>query len=335
MLSIVRTVVILAVLVLAGAGVVTTDNEVGRTVVLADDGVPDSLTGTTHAHGEGKKGEGGHAVRVAGQEGLVDTDTGEVVNVTRLGQANDGVDENVGLLGPGGANGKLTVSAVHGVASLESNDLLPAELVEVGAELRRSESEIEEVIMLQAVDSLNLATDVELLSNAEEVLDTRVGVIVAAEDLNGLLDLVRPVDIVDGQDSEVVVIARIAQGDASTGLDTKSVDLCLVDVEGNGHGEEDSAGEAVVGNDTVIVGLRHKSFEGGKAAIEDQFEIAKVTLAQNKGRKVLGLGEELVATRAVAREEVLEDATVGRVGHDGCDVCRRATKNANRRKERR
>jgi hypothetical protein len=42
--------------------------------------------------------------------------------------------------------------------------------------------------MLQAVDSLNLATDVELLSNAEEVLDTRVGVIVAAEDLNGLLD---------------------------------------------------------------------------------------------------------------------------------------------------
>ena len=49
-LGIVGAVVVLAVLVLAGTGVVTADDEVCAAVVLADNGVPESLTRTTHAH---------------------------------------------------------------------------------------------------------------------------------------------------------------------------------------------------------------------------------------------------------------------------------------------
>lgn len=138
-LSIVRAVVVLAVLVLSGTGVVTANDEVGGTVVLADDGVPQGLTRATHAHGEGEQGQGGHAVGVTGQKSLVDADASEVIDVTGLGQADDGLDEDVGLLGAGGADRQLTVSAVHGVTGLESDDLLPAELVEVGAKLRGSD----------------------------------------------------------------------------------------------------------------------------------------------------------------------------------------------------
>lgn len=138
-LSIIGTVVVLALLVLTGTGVVTANDEVGSTVVLSDNGVPESLTGTTHSHGEGQKSKGSHAVGVSGQESLVDTDTGEVVNVTGLGETDDGLDQDVGLLGAGGADRQLTVSSVHGVSGLESDDLLPAELVEVSAELRRSD----------------------------------------------------------------------------------------------------------------------------------------------------------------------------------------------------
>lgn len=133
-LRIIRAVVVLAVLVLAGAGVVTADDEVRGAVVLADDGVPQSLTGTAHSHGQRQQGESSHAVGVSGQQSAVDADAGEVVDIARLGQADNGVDEHVGLLRTSSPDRQLTVSAVHGVSGLEGDDLLPAELVEVGSQ---------------------------------------------------------------------------------------------------------------------------------------------------------------------------------------------------------
>lgn len=46
--------------------------------------------------------------------------------------------------------------------------------------------------MLKTVDSLELATNVELLGGGKEVLDTGVSVIVAAKDLLGLVDPAMP-----------------------------------------------------------------------------------------------------------------------------------------------
>jgi hypothetical protein len=117
---------------------ITANNEVCSAVILADNSVPDSLTGSAHAHGKGQETQHGHAVGVAGQQGLVHADAGEVVDVTGLGQANDGVDQHVGLTGAGGADSELAVSTVHGVARLESDDLGPAKLVEVETELSGS-----------------------------------------------------------------------------------------------------------------------------------------------------------------------------------------------------
>jgi hypothetical protein len=156
-------------------------------VVLADHGVPECLAGAAHAHGEGQEGKSTHAVGVTGQESLVDTDTGEVVNVTGLGQADNGMDEDVGLLGAGGTDGQLTVSAVHGVAGLEGHDLLPSQLVKVGAQLGGGEAQVEEVVVLKTLNGLKLTTNVEILGGGEEVLDTGVGVVVAAEDLDSLV----------------------------------------------------------------------------------------------------------------------------------------------------
>jgi hypothetical protein len=304
-LSIIRTVVVLALLVLTGTGMVTADDEVGSTVVLSDNGVPESLTGTSHAHSKGKESESGHAVRVSGQKSLVDTDTGEVVNVTRLGETNDRLDEDVGLLRAGGADRQLTVSTVHGVSGLESNDLLPSELVEVSTELRGSESEVEEVVVLELVDSLKLTTNVELLSGVEEVLDTGVSVIVAAKDLLGLVDLVRLVDILNGQDGKVSVVTEVAECDASTVLDAELVDLGLVDIEVDGHGEEGAISETVVLNNAIEVLLGHETFKRRETTVKDKLKIAKVSLAEGKSRKLLSLRLELGLARQVASEKVL------------------------------
>lgn len=116
---------------------VTTDDEVGGAEVLTDDGVPDGFSGTTHAHGKGQKGKGSHAVRVSVDDGLVNAHTGESVDITRLGQTNDRVNEDVGLVLSGSAHGQLAVSSVHGVAGLEGDDLAPSHLLEEGSGLSR------------------------------------------------------------------------------------------------------------------------------------------------------------------------------------------------------
>ena len=62
--------------------------------------------------------------------------------------------------------------------------------------------------------------------------------------------LVWPVDILDSKDGEVTLIAEISEGDSGTGLDRKLIYSSLVDIEGDGHAEEDAAFEAKVLDDT-------------------------------------------------------------------------------------
>jgi hypothetical protein len=251
-LCVVRTVEVLTLAVAAGTGVVTADDEVGSTVVLADNGVPDGLTRTTHTHSQRKQTEDGHAVGVAVHDGLVDTDTGEVVNVTGLGETDDGVDKHVGLSGAGSNDGQLTVSAVHGVTGLESDNLGPAELLEVGADLSRSVAESDVVVVHEALDNLDLTTNVDIASGLVEVLDGRV-LWVAAEDELGLGLLVRPVDVVDGQDNDVAVVTRVAEGDAVTSLEVETLNLVLGEIKVDRHGEEVAVGETVVLADAGFV----------------------------------------------------------------------------------
>ena len=54
----------------------------------------------------------------------------------------------------------------------------------------RLTAQIQEVIVLETLDGLELAADVVVLGGAKEVLDTGVGVVIAAEDLFGLVDTV-------------------------------------------------------------------------------------------------------------------------------------------------
>ena len=190
-LSIVGAVEFLTLGVLTGTGVVTTNNEVSGTMILPDDGVPDGLTGTTHTHGQGQETQDGHTVGVTGEESLVGTDTGEVVNVTGLGQTDDGVDEDVSLLGAGGTDGQLTVSSVHGVSGLESDNSVPAELVEVNAQLCGGVAQSDIVVVGELVDGLDLSTNVELFSLGVEVLNGGVVLVTTKDKLSFLLPVLR------------------------------------------------------------------------------------------------------------------------------------------------
>lgn len=62
---------------------------------------------------------------------MVYADSGEVIDITRLGQANHWVDQDIGLSGARSTNSEFSMGAVHGVSGLESYDSLPSEFVEV------------------------------------------------------------------------------------------------------------------------------------------------------------------------------------------------------------
>ena len=249
-LGVVGPVKLLAAAVLARAGVVAADDEVGGAVVLADDGVPDGLARAAHAHGQRQQAQHGHAVGVARQDGLVDAHAGEVVNVAGLGQADDGVDEHVGLAGAGGAHRQLAVGAVHGVAGLEGDDLGPAELLEVGAQLGGGVAQGDVVVVVETVDGVDAAAQVDVVGGVVQVAHRRV-LVVAAKDEARLAVLVGPVDVVERQDSQVAVVAEVAQRDAGAGGEAQVVDGLLGHVEADGHGEEVAVGEAQIGDDAA------------------------------------------------------------------------------------
>jgi hypothetical protein len=55
--------------------------------------------------------------------------------------------------------------------------------------------------------------------------------------------------------------------------------------------------------------LLELTLKRGEASVEDQLEITELTLIEDNGRQLLGLFNELLATRSIASDEVLEDTT--------------------------
>ena len=57
------------------------------------------------------------------------------------------------------------------------------------------------------------------------------------------------------------------------------------------------------------------TFQGRETAIEDQLKIAKLSLCQSDGGKLLGFLGQLTLPGSVARQQILKDTAMGRVGH--------------------
>lgn len=65
--------------------------------------------------------------------------------------------------------------------------------------------------------------------------------------------LVGLVDVVDGEDGQAAVVSQIAQSDPGAGLEAQLVNLLLVDIQGDGHGEEGAIGQTEGLNNAVFI----------------------------------------------------------------------------------
>ena len=148
---------------LAGAvdtrtSMVAADDEMRGAMIAADDGVPDGLTRPTHAHRQGQQAEHGLLLFIiVVHQRLVGAHAGKVVDITRLGHANHGMDQQTTAHFLGGALGQLLVDAVHGVAGLEGNHFLLPHLGEQGTYFAGGAAQLDEVIISRTVQDLQLA----------------------------------------------------------------------------------------------------------------------------------------------------------------------------------
>lgn len=129
------------------------------------------------------------------------------------------------------------------------------------------------VVVVELVDGLELTTDVEVLGGVVEVDDSRVLWVSTEDKFTFLLPvgrglagvpyqillslrvfqnlLVRLVDVLDGDDSKVVLITEVTESDTSTRLDSHLLNVLLGDVEVDWHREEVSVNETGLSADTV------------------------------------------------------------------------------------
>ena len=277
-----------AVGILARAGVVAPDDEVGAAVVLANEGVPDGFARSTHAHGKGDQGELGGAARIFADEKLVTADAGEVIDVPRLGHADDRVNEEAGFDLFGGAEGELDVRPVHRVAGLEGDNAAPALVGEVSAQLSGSEAEVLEIVMARELETFKAASDIPGIAPVHQVGDAGVSCAGAVEDGFAFRLAVGLPDVFDVQDGDHDAFG-IAQGDlAAAGLE--GFGEGLGDIERDRHRPEKAAGELHVAAHAFVIGLVHEACERREAAVEEQLEVANLARREIPRREIARLG---------------------------------------------
>ena len=123
---------------------------------------------------------------VAVHDRLVAADPRVVVDVTRLGHADDGMDEEVGLHLLGRPQGELVVGTVQRVAGLEGDHPAPAQAGELGPQLRRRAAQRRVVVVGGQLDALQGAGQVVGVRPLEQVGDARMGGVGRPEDPLGL-----------------------------------------------------------------------------------------------------------------------------------------------------
>lgn len=88
------------------------------------------------------------------------------------------------------------------------------------------------------LDRLHFPADVELFYSFAEVGYRRMGDVIRSEDVDRFLDLIKGVNILDSEDGQCLIVARVEQSEADAGLQPEGINLLLGDIKGDWHGEQ-------------------------------------------------------------------------------------------------
>ncbi|HTP62195.1 MAG TPA: hypothetical protein VMJ14_08935 [Burkholderiales bacterium] len=262
---------IMALRVLAGAGVISPDDEVTAAVVFADDRVPKSLFRPGHAHRQRQQGQHRRILRVAPQHFLIAAHPGVVVDVARFRLSCDGMQKDMRVCVPGGAVSQFDMGPVHGVASLECDYPPPAGAHKFLAHLARRRPQRGEIVVLRHLDAAHPPADIDRPRAVADRVHSRMRIVIAAVDLERLDDEVGSPDIGYLHDRERRALG-IPQRESSSWRESGGGGFAQI--ERYRDRPERSAGKAHIAYDTVVIGSAHESFQRREPAVEEQLEIA-------------------------------------------------------------
>ena len=189
-LRVIGPVEIFALAVLAGAGMVAAHDEVGDTVIFADQPMPDGFARAGHAHGKAEQRHGCGCGRIFVQYGLIAAHSGKVIHVARFRHADDGVDQEVGLSFLCGPESEFLMRPVQGIARLERHDAAPAHLAEIGAQFVRGVAARAEIVVNRLLDACDRPAQINIPGSVVQIVDSRMCNIIRAKDFLGLTGFV-------------------------------------------------------------------------------------------------------------------------------------------------
>lgn len=231
---------VLLVAVLPGSGVVTSHNEVGAAIVLADNGVPHGLSWSGHTHSNGQQREHSHTRGVGLNKLNVASHSRKVIDITGFGHTNNRVDEDISLGVSSGKKGQFTMRSVHGVSGLETDQAQDILTLDFGTDFIGGQTVFREVVVNWKSDTLELTSNVGVANFLEANLNRGVANIIGtSENLLTFQSLVRGVlgrNVHNGDDSHFVV----TQSNAITNVNGGG--LVIVQFKTIRHGPNNSRG---------------------------------------------------------------------------------------------
>src|SRR5258707_9032068 len=115
---------------------VSADDNVRAAIILANQTMPHRLARSAHAHRQREQRKLYGSMRIFRQQELVAANARVVIHVARFRHPNYWMQQQARFHVLRGTHGKLHVSAMHWVSSLERNDFLPTESRKLSSQLR-------------------------------------------------------------------------------------------------------------------------------------------------------------------------------------------------------
>ena len=201
-LRVIRAIKWISVTVITRTGMVAPHDKVCAAIVLANDGVPQRFTWPTKAHSQVEQAQSSGLFRVLFQHMFITAHTREVINITRLGHANHGVDQQVGFHFACRAKSQFLVATVQRITGLEGDYFAPAKFAKAATEFRGRITQQFKVVKSRWLDSVHFATHVDRARLVHQVAHGRVSFVICAENPLCFAFLVRLPDVryVHGRD---------------------------------------------------------------------------------------------------------------------------------------